>query len=325
MKQHGVRLIACLLMALACVVVSGAAAQTTVPPQGIIPLSTPAPEPGILGEEYFAGAVPYWALSLKKLKKSVPQLRGLRPSNSQAPLPAILSKVGLQISATLPQIPNLVAHEEIISKMSRGLLGRRRPVRQGYNYLILVKVSDGVRVLVEHRTPIEDGSARSRQGYLTTSGFAFIWLTFDPANRPDSRFRYLGTENVKGKNVFVVGFCQRPGHVRDPSIFTGFGRQVSVLFQGIAWIDPSSFRVLRIRTDILAPLPMIHLRSESSVVDFEAVRVPQVAVPLWLPQAAVVRADFDGAVYQNDHRYSDYQLFEVKSRIISGPPPAPKQ
>lgn len=326
MKRHGLRLFACLLAALACAFTSLAVAQTTVPPQGIIPLYPPAPQPRFAsGEAYFDGAEPYWELSLKKLKKVVPQLRQLRPSISQAALPAILRKVGLQINAMLPEIPNLVAHEEIVQRVYRGPFSRGRPVRREYNYLILVRASDGVRTLVEHRTPIEDGAPISRRSFLTTTGFAFIWLTFDPANQAESRFRYLGTESVSGKTALVVGFCQRPGHVTDPSVFTGFGRSVPVLFQGIAWIDPSSYRVLRIRSDILAPLPMIHLRSESSLVNFAVVRVPQVAAPLWLPQTAVIRVDVDGKVFQNNHQYSDYQLFEVKSRILTAPPSAPKQ
>lgn len=324
MKQHGARLITCLLGALVFAVASIAVAQTTVPPQGIIPLYPPSPQPSSPGEAYFDGAQPYWELPLKKLKKIVPQLRQLRPAMGQAVLPAILDKVGLQIEGMLPQIPNLVAHEEIVQTVSRGLFGKARPVRQDYNYLILVRASGRVRTLVEHRTPINDGSPAARRSFLTTSGFAFIWLTFDPANRTESRFRYLGTDTLNRQTVFVVGYCQRPGHVIDPSIFTGFGRSVPVLFQGIAWIDRSSYHILQIRSDILAPLPMIRLRSESSVVDFVAVRVPEVATPLWLPRAAVVRADVDGRVYQNDHRYSDYQLFEVKSRIITASHPEPR-
>jgi hypothetical protein len=69
-----------------------------------------------------------------------------------------------------------------------------------------------------------------------------------------------------------------------------------VLFQGIAWIDEADFRIVRLRTDLLAPRPDIFLKTLTSNVRFFEVRIPVqgAAVSLWMPQQANITWDFKG-------------------------------
>ena len=54
-----------------------------------------------------------------------------------------------------------------------------------------------------------------------------------------------------------MAFAQKPGWATSPDNVVYKGRSVRILYQGTAWIDEASFRVVRLRTDLLAPHPDI--------------------------------------------------------------------
>ena len=91
-----------------------------------------------------------------------------------------------------------------------------------------------------------------------------------------------------------------------------------MLFQGIAWIDEADFRIVRLRTDLLAPRPDIFLKTLTSDVRFFEVRIPVqgAAVSLWMPQQANITWDFKGEVVRQLHTYSTFRMYRSKSRII---------
>ena len=89
-----------------------------------------------------------------------------------------------------------------------------------------------------------------------------------------------------------------------------------MLSQGVAWIDASDFRILRLRKDLLAPRPDIYLRTLTSEVRFSEVRVPEVADPLWFPLEATITWDFKGQVVQQLHQYSSFHLYRSKTKIV---------
>ena len=89
-----------------------------------------------------------------------------------------------------------------------------------------------------------------------------------------------------------------------------------VLYQGIAWVDESDFRIVRLRTDLLAPRPDIYLRTLTREVLFSDVRLPETSELLWLPQEATVTTDFKGQTMQQIYKYSGFRLYQAKSKIV---------
>ena len=92
-----------------------------------------------------------------------------------------------------------------------------------------------------------------------------------------------------------------------------------MLLQGIAWIDESDFLIVRLRTDLLAPMPLIQVERQTSNIQFGPVRIPDVAMELWLPKAVNLEMEVRGQVVREEHKYSKYRLFQAKSRIILSP------
>jgi hypothetical protein len=96
------------------------------------------------------------------------------------------------------------------------------------------------------------------------------------------------------------------------------GTSIPILYQGIAWIDESDFRIVRLRTDLLSPRPDIGLRMLTSEVHFSEVQIQaaESSPPLWLPQEVKITWDFKGERLQQVHQYSDFHLYRAKSKIV---------
>jgi len=141
-------------------------------------------------------------------------------------------------------------------------------------------------------------------------------VLFHPGNLVESRFRFLGHQRMDGHATLVLAFAQIPDKVKFPGQVDFGGTSIPVLFQGIAWIDESDFRIVRLRKDLLAPRPDIYLRTLTSEVRFSEVRLPETADPLWLPQEATITWDFKRQVVQQLHQYSGFHLYRSKTKIV---------
>jgi len=59
-------------------------------------------------------------------------------------------------------------------------------------------------------------------------------------------------------------------------------------FKGRAWIAKNSYDVLRIETDLVAPISKIDLQLEHIVIHYAPVQFREHRIQLWLPQSAQV-------------------------------------
>jgi predicted esterase len=255
----------------------------------------------------WANAKPYLDDPLPQLAADIPELRGLDPVPDQQPLAEVLKKTGDKSLDLLRKMPNVISHEQVVTKIEP-----RGPTwHQQFEYLVLRHETNGGVVLDEYRTDkTKTGTAPLAQGV------ANAWVLFHPGNLVESRFRLLGHQRMDGHATLVLAFAQIPDKVKFPGQVDFGGTSIPVLFQGIAWIDESDFRIVRLRRDLLAPRPDIYLRTLTSQVLFFEVRPPEAADPLWLPQQATTTWDFKGQVVQQLHRYSDFHLYRSKTKIV---------
>ena len=278
------------------------------------------------GQSYYANAKPLLDYPLADILKAAPELQGLEPAANQDEMASILDKTGEVTKELLGSMPNLISREDI-TQARRGdkavAKGRRRLV---YDYLILVHWQGTMLTLQEYRSaPGGTGTEAGNpdEGYMITRGFAASWMHFLPSNQLGARFRYLGQQTEGGFRCYVVAFAQKPGWATVTGSVVYQGVSLRILYQGIVWIDEASFRIVRLRTDLLAPRPAIGLERMTTELHFGETRLPQTVAPLWLPQEVVVTTEKDQHSYQNVHRYSDYRVFKVESKILSAPPDQP--
>ncbi len=144
-----------------------------------------------------------------------------------------------------------------------------------------------------------------------TSGFAMDCIMLSTRQQSASLFRYLGKQASK-PYAHLIAFAQKPG-TGIPGLFRAGEIETHFLSQGIAWIDPANLQVMRIKTDLLEPLPQLgltHMTTEISYGDYRFGSTPRT---FWLPREVVVTFRYGGRDFRNTHRYSDYRLFSVES------------
>ena len=277
---------------------------------------------------FWANAKTYIDLPIKEIQANVEELQGLEPVVSQEELSSLLDLVGKTSIDLLHHTPNVASREEQITEQRNVSLisqGALRPAmapptrdRQEFGYLLLSHTVEGAVELKEYRTdkqgrPLE--SSRSRSGQMT-EGFASEWLRFLPGNRHEARFRYLGRQEVDGRKTLVLAFAQIPEEVKFPAQFSFNGVQISVLLQGLVWVDESDFRIVRMREDLLAPRPDIHLKEVTTRIRFAEVPMEKAGTRFWLPVEAAIFWNCKGTAVEQRHIYSDYRLYSVHTRII---------
>jgi hypothetical protein len=284
----------------------------------------------------------FTACPIAELQLTVPELSGLKPAPDQDGLAALLGKVGEKMVDIARNTPNLISHE-IVTTSRQGAA----EVSREYNYLILTRV-EGTKdaLLNEFRVDIKSGDkfqtedskndsaapseltppspgssdhaeASSQSGQPPTSqGFATSWVYFYPLTQPQSTFRYLGEQKVNGQHTLVLAFAQKPQAVRTPGLFRSEGNTVPMFFQGVAWFDASDLRLLRLRTDLLAPIPEVSLHRVTADIQFLPTRIAEVPSLLFLPHEVTVTSEVNGSTLRENHKYSDYRLFRSRSRIL---------
>jgi hypothetical protein len=130
---------------------------------------------------------------------------------------------------------------------------------------------------------------------------------FHPFHQDNARFRYLGRQAQDGREDYVIAFAQQPEKSELLGTVRVNGSEIVVAYQGIAWIDPESYQIVRMRIDLLKARPEAGI--EMTEARFSEIRLPVIAKSFWLPvEAVVTRSSKDGALREK-HQFSNYRIF----------------
>uniref|UniRef100_A0A372ILB1 Uncharacterized protein n=2 Tax=Paracidobacterium acidisoli TaxID=2303751 RepID=A0A372ILB1_9BACT len=223
--------------------------------------------------------------------------------------------VGINRAAPAPQYTThgLTDERELEQNLQTSLLAWTS--RGDFDYLILVRHSPaGDPRLEESRTDLKD--PKNAKMDLHGIGFGYLWLLFLPQNLSQSRFRCLGEEKMEGRHTYVVAFAQLPDRVKSPGEIMLPGATYPLLYQGIAWIDAATYRIVRLRADLLAPLADLQLQRITSDLRFSEVHLSDVPERLWLPSQVEVIWQQQGVYFGELHLYRKYHLFHATVRIL---------
>lgn len=254
-----------------------------------------------------------------ELVELIPELKDVEFEESQELLPSLLEKVGENVELFFKDYPNTSALEKVYMERVEpgGVTNQYR--KHEYHYIITAIDSKDEIGLEEYRASLKDErlDARELQGaYFLTSGHASAVLHFHPRLQAGCRFRYLGREKKK-PHAYVIAFAQNPEKTKTYGMINLLGKDVAILKQGAVWVDPESWQILRMRSELLAPRPDVDLEAHTSIIEFSEVRFDGLSRTLWLPKELELILKFRGYEFRNRHRYSDYHLFSVRS--IEGP------
>jgi hypothetical protein len=296
---------------------------------------------------------------IEQLKKMVPGLSGIRTETVEnardgaSAMPAqdktasILNRTSAVIAELFHRMPNLIAKEEVKqptdtvleNDMPRGRGGGWiASTQQGisithfrtsvYTYRIVHKQTPaGDDTVDEFRTnahdqPMDDSAHNAQKPFSV--GFATTWLFFLRGNLQESHFRYLGVQKIGNRETYVLAFAQNPVHNGLRVVIESSYGSCSTPIQGVAWIDQSTFQIVRMQTDLLTPLPGIQFNQLRSNLDYGAVRIRALNLTLWLPTEVETRWQTAYRAGEETHLYSHYRLFQSTARILpAGESPSP--
>ena len=255
-------------------------------------------------------------LSIAELVRKLPALKNLKRASSQELLATILQKVGANVALFFNSFPNVTSRERVSQQRLTRVRSEHDEVLHEFHYLALANPDSKNISFQEYRTDSKGHIVQTSgtdSGYLITKGFVSIPLYFHPLSQRESRFRYLGQEDVDKHLTYVVAFAQLPSAGEAVRLVVNRRAPVLLRCQGLAWIDPANFQIVRMQTDLMAPVPAINLESQTTRIKLGEFHFKSLTLGLWLPRKVEVETRFAGVTLWNTHSYSEFKQFTVQT------------
>jgi len=81
-------------------------------------------------------------------------------------------------------------------------------------------------------------------------------------------------------------------------------------------VDQSSYRIVKIRTDLLAPIARIKLDAVTTTTSFVDTKILGLNTTLVMPREVEIIWKRDGNQVGEMHRYFNYRLYHATARIL---------
>jgi hypothetical protein len=162
--------------------------------------------------------------------------------------------------------------------------------------------------VVETREALSRSSVQPR--YMT-NGLGAMALIFHPYYVGDFEMRCEGLTEMQGQPAWSIYFKQRADKSSRMRNYKTKEGSFPVSLKGRAWIAANNYQVLRLETDLLAPVKQARLEQEHLVIEYKPVDFKTRKVRLWLPSNAEMYSLFRGHRYLHQHSFADYQVFSV--------------
>jgi Tfp pilus assembly protein PilF len=256
-----------------------------------------------------------------------PELQKIERAGEEVKLDLLLTAVGENVADLFQKFPNTSSLEKIHQEKLDRKGKSAGSLDQQFRYVCLIPSGQWGPQPDEYRADSTGHAAYPRglsENFMLTSGFVAAPLIFHPSYQSGSMFRLLGRQKIKSRDVYVIAFAQEPKRSRMCGSFNSGGKPRKTFHQGVAWIDSTTYQILRLRTELLTPLPVVKLQSETTEIEFSEVHFKRIAEEFWLPAEVTVTIDWEGRRLRNRHEYSDFAVFIVDARQnIAQPKNAP--
>ncbi len=251
------------------------------------------------------------------------EMEGLQPATDQAELDPILGAVGKTVAESFVNFPNTSSLEQIHQEKLQRKQKTPDTLDQKFRYLCFAPVRSWGPSFDEYRTDLlgrqktPEGLA---DGFMLTSGFASAALVFHPLYQSQAEFHFLGRQKINGRDTYLVAYAQRPAKAQLTGAFKSGDTSVTTFSQGLAWIDSQTYQITRLRSDLLKPVQELNLQRETTEIAYGEVHFKDKAAAFWVPQQVTVTVDWSSKHLRNQHRYSEFKLFQVDATEKVGAP-----
>jgi tetratricopeptide (TPR) repeat protein len=148
---------------------------------------------------------------------------------------------------------------------------------------------------------------------IRTANLAEHGLIFHPLLAAGFHFTCEGLGEWKGHPTWLVQFEEKKNDLNPFRSYVIGGFSYPLQLTGRAWIDASTYQVLRLESDLLKPVERIHLTREHIAIEFASVKFRTRDEQLWLPQTAELYVEWNGHRFYRRHTFSNFKIFSTES------------
>ena len=239
----------------------------------------------------------------------------------------VLKKTSDRIQEFLENVDRFTATESLQHEwIGRSGIPEER-IERNFNYVVgIQEIRSGYFNVSESRIG-KAGSDEFADG-LATYGLPAMILIFHPTNIANFEITCEGLAQRSEGKAWQLHFRQRPDRPNTIRAFRigAFGMSHAINLKGRAWVSADTFQVLRLETQLIAPMPEIKLKADFTEVEYGPVHFNKKNVDMWLPQTAVAYSYWLGKRSRQSHTFSNYVLFSVEDKQkISNPKMKPEE
>ncbi len=228
------------------------------------------------------------------------------------PLNEVIEQSGVQVKQFVDDLSQFNATEALIHEDLNELGVPVHKFNLQFNYVASIAETDpGLFKVTEFRA--ERTGETDFPKNIETRGLPAAALIFHPDMRDNFDMACEGLGQWNGKATWLVYFRQRadkPRRVRD---YVVNGQPYAISLKGRAWISADTFHIVRMETELLEPIPDIHLQMEHEIVEYSPVFFSKTKTELWLPKTADIYFDLNRHRYHREHSFDPFRLFTVET------------
>jgi hypothetical protein len=226
------------------------------------------------------------------------------------PVEGLLRGVGERASEFVSTLEKFTATEKVEHYAVDRSGTRKAPKRRSFVYVATVSRSaTGMLMVDEYR----DGSTDETEmpAHITMRGSPAMALVFHPQLAGGFDFQCEGLGQWDARQAWQVHFVQRADRPVRIRSYTVRGRSEPMALEGRVWIDPGSYQILRLESELAKSIPVIQLTHEHFTIDYKPMEFRSTGQQVWLPQTVELYVEVHGKRYYRRHSFSDFRLFNV--------------
>jgi hypothetical protein len=260
------------------------------------PASLAAPEP--------ATDIGPW--NARGLEDTVPPV----DSHVSCPTEEVLRGAGERMTEFVGVLEKFAAVEHVEHFPIDKTGSRKDPETRRFSYVVTVSQNQlGTFLLDEYRNGHD--SPEEFPDHIATHGLPAMALIFHPVLAGDFNFTCEGLGKWGGRPIWQVHFAQREDRRVRIRSYVVNGNAFAVYLEGRAWIDPNTYEVIRLESELAKPVIPIELTKERLTISYAPVKFASAGQELWLPREAEMYVEQKGKRYYRRHTFSDFTLFSV--------------
>jgi len=258
---------------------------------------------------------------------AIPMASNWRPADVDDRVPAVetgtscsvtdvVHQAGARLSDLLSDVDKFSATESLVHESINKHGMAAAPERRKFDYVVGIQDLQHRYLNVEEYRNGAGGSAADFPEGVATNGLPALVLIFHPYYVSSYEMSCEGLARISSGLAWQVHFKQRPDK---PNTLRRYrvgadGPSYPVAMKGRAWISADTYQIVRLETDLVAPIPEIRLLADHTEIEYGPVKFQNGKVNMWLPQSADVYYDWKGRKIHRRHSFSNYMLFGVDEK-----------